>query len=79
MAKTLEQKFEKPPRLAQLILLLIPFVNWVTEVVVRWSHALRTKSLIKIIIAIIVTFGGLIVGWIDLVWCLLFKHMIFCD
>ncbi len=79
MAKTLEQKFEKLPRLAQLILLLIPFVNWVTEVVVRWSHALRTKRLIKIIIAIIVTFGGLIVGWIDLVWCLLFKHMIFCD
>lgn len=79
MAKTLEQKFEKLPRLVQLILLLIPFVNWVTEVVVRWSHALRTKSLIKIIIALVVTIFGVIVGWIDLIWCLLFKHMIFCD
>lgn len=29
--------FNKQSRLVQLILLLIPGVNWITEIVVRWS------------------------------------------
>lgn len=74
----MEKWFEKQSRLVQLILLLIPGVNWVIEVLVRWSHALRKGSLFKYIIAIVVTFTGFVFGWVDLVWCLLFKHMIFC-
>jgi hypothetical protein len=74
----MEKWFEKQSRLVQLILLLIPGVNWVIEVLVRWSHALRKGNLFKYIIAIVVTFAGLVFGWVDLVWCLLFKHMIFC-
>ena len=74
----MEKRFEKQSRLVQLILLLIPGDNWVIEVLVRWSHALRKESLFKYIIAIVVTFAGLVFGWVDLVWCLLFKHMIFC-
>lgn len=79
MSKSIEKSFESLPRLIQIILLLIPGVNWITEVVVRWSHALNTKSTIKYIVAIFVTVFGLVVGWIDLIWCLLFKHLIFCD
>ena len=75
----MEKWFEKQSRLVQFLLLLIPGVNWVIEIGVRWSHALRTKSVIKIIIAILVTFFGLIIGWLDMIWCLLFKHLIFCD
>ena len=75
----MEKWFEKQSRLVQILLLLIPGVNWVIEVLVRWDHALKKKSLVKYIIAIVVTFAGLIVGWIDMVWCLLFKHLIFCD
>ncbi len=75
----MEKWFEKQSRLVQILLLLIPFVNWIIEVGVRWSHALRKGSLIKYLIAIIVTFGGVFVGWLDMVWCLLFKHLIFCD
>lgn len=69
--------FNKQSRLVQIILLLIPFVNWITEIVVRWSSFLKTKSIITLITAIVVTFFGVIVGWIDLIWCLLFKHLIF--
>ena len=29
--------FNKLPRLVQIILLLIPGVNWAVEIVVRWS------------------------------------------
>lgn len=75
----MEKWFEKQSRLVQIILLLIPVVNWVVEIVVRWSHALRKGSLLKYLIAIIVTFGGLFIGWLDMIWCLLFKHLILCD
>ena len=75
----MEKWFEKQSRIVQLILLLIPGVNWVVEVLVRWSHALRKGSLFKYLIAIVVTVFGAFVGWLDLVWCLLFKHLIFCD
>ena len=75
----MEKWFEKQSRLVQVILLLIPGVNWVIEVLVRWSHALRKGSLFKYLIAIVVTVFGAFVGWLDLVWCLLFKHLIFCD
>lgn len=77
--KTLENAFEKLPRLAQIILLLIPGVNWVTEILVRWSHALHRGGFFKYLIAILVTVFGLAFGWIDVIWCLLFKHLIFCN
>ncbi len=82
MAKSrgFEKKFEALPKLYQIILLLIPVVNWVTEVLVRWSHALRKGSLIKLIIAILVTIpSGIIIGWLDAIWCVLFGHMFLCD
>ena len=75
----MEKWFEKQSRLVQIILLFIPVVNWIVEVGVRWSHALKKGSLLKYLIAIIVTFGGLFIGWLDMIWCLLFKHLILCD
>ncbi len=69
--------FNRQSRLIQIILLLIPFVNWIVEILVRWSAFLKTKSIITLIVAILCTFFGLAFGWIDLIWCLLFKHLIF--
>ena len=68
--------FKKQSKLMQVILLLIPGVNWITELLVRWSVALRTKGILHIVIAILVTVGGLAFGWLDLVWVLLFGHLI---
>ena len=68
--------FNSCSRLVQLILLLIPFVNWFVEIGVRWSNFLEKKGLISLILAIVVTFFGLVFGWVDLIWCLLFKHLI---
>ncbi len=67
--------FNSQSRLIQIILLLIPVVNWVVEILVRWSKFFKEKGLISLIIAIVVTFFGLFVGWLDLIWCLLFKHL----
>ena len=35
------KSFNSLPRLVQIILLFIPFVNWVVEILVRWSDALN--------------------------------------
>ncbi len=71
--------FNKQSRIIQLILLLIPLVNWVVELCVRWSNFFEKKGLFSLIVAIVVTFGGLIIGWVDFVWCLLFNHLIFAE
>lgn len=69
--------FNKQSRFVQILLLLIPGVNWVVEILVRWSAFFKRKKVITLIVAILVTFCGLAFGWVDLVWCLLFKHLIF--
>ena len=68
--------FNKQSRLVQILLLLIPGINWIVEIGVRWSIALRKKSLIRTLIAILVTFTGFAFGWLDLLWILLFNHLI---
>lgn len=70
--------FNRLPRLVQIILLLIPGVNWVVEIFVRWSTWLKKKGLIRLIVCIIVTIpSGIIIGWLDCIWCLLFKKLCF--
>lgn len=72
-----DKAFNKQSRLVQIIFLLIPGLNWITELLVRWSVALRTKSVLHIVIAVLVTIpAGIAFGWLDLVWVLLFNHLI---
>ncbi|HIY98112.1 MAG TPA: hypothetical protein H9677_01895 [Firmicutes bacterium] len=67
--------FNKQSRLVQVLLLLIPVVNWITEIVVRWSTFFKKGGIIRLIVCIVVTFLGIIVGWIDLIWVLITKHL----
>ncbi|MBQ3597409.1 MAG: hypothetical protein II988_06335 [Clostridia bacterium] len=68
--------FNKQSRIVQILLLLIPGVNWITELVVRWSTYLKKGGLIRLVVCILVTIpSGVIIGWLDLVWVLLFKHL----
>ena len=67
--------FNKQSRLVQIILLLIPVVNWVVELIVRWSTWLKKGGLIRLIISILTIPFGIIFGWIDLIWVLLFKKL----
>ena len=76
---TFEKKFNKQSRLIQLILLLIPVVNWVVEFLVRGSRYLRTrksKDLLVLILAII-PFTGMILGWLDLICVILYNRLSF--
>ena len=71
------KKFQQLPRLIQFLLLLIPFVGWITEIVVRVSALLEKPDLRNILGFI---FGLLIpvFSWLDLIWVLLFKHLVLC-
>ena len=69
--------FSKQSKLVQILLLLIPGVNWVVEILVRWSAFLRKPKLLTLIFAVVVTVGGLVFGWVDLLWVLLFNHLLF--
>ncbi len=68
--------FNRQSRLVQIILLLIPGVNWIVEIFVRWSTFLKKGGLIRLIVSILVTVFGIIFGWIDLIWVLLFKKLL---
>ena len=68
--------FNSQSRLVQIILLLIPVVNWIVEIGVRWSHFFEKKGVVSLILALVVTIIGVVWGWVDLVWCLFFNHLI---
>lgn len=73
------KSFNNLPRLIQALLLLIPGVNWITEILVRWSNWLRKKGLIRLILALAYTIFGIVLGYLDLIWVLLFKHLFWAD
>lgn len=51
--------FYKQNKLLQVILLIIPVVGWIVELLVRLSVALRTKSVLHIVVFVLF----LVVGW----------------
>ena len=65
--------FNKQSVLLKVILLLIPFVGWVVECLVRLSVMLRTKSAVHIVVFLLFLFVGW--GWvlnvIDLIYMVL--------
>ena len=66
--------FKKQSRLVQLLLLIIPVVNWIVEMYVRWPIWNKKGGLLRLIICILVTVPtGIAFGWIDFVWNLLFR------
>ena len=73
--------FNKQSTLLKVILLILPVVGWIVECLVRLSVALRTKSVLHIVIFVLF----LVVGWgwflgvIDLIYLILKGHLILAD
>lgn len=67
--------FNKQSRLVQVLLLLIPIVSWVVEIYVRVTAVLQKPTVGNILGLVF----GLIIpvfGWFDLIWVLLFNHLV---
>ena len=62
--------FHKQSKLIQIILLIIPFVGWIMEILVRWSAWLKNREVLNLVVALVVTFTSWIpiIHWIDAVW-----------
>ena len=75
---TFDKWFNSQSTLLKVILLIIPFVGWIMELLVRLSVMLRTKSVLHIIVFILF----LVVGWgwvlclIDLIYMIITGHLI---
>ncbi len=61
----MDKWFHKQNKLVQVLLLLIPFVNWITEVLVRWSAFLKKGGALRLVISLVVTIFGVVIGWLD--------------
>ncbi len=68
--------FNSCSRLVQIILLIIPVVNWIVEILVRADDFISDKKMSSLLFLIIFILGGWILGYVDLVWVLLFHHLI---
>ena len=74
------KKFNELSKVVRVILLIIPFVNWLVEIIVRWSLYLEKKDNGSLLMAIIVTiFFGNFVGIIDAIFTLLQDTLVLTD
>ena len=68
--------FHKQSKLVQVLLLIIPVVNWFVEILVRWSAFLKKGGFVRFIVCIIVTILGVVIGWLDALWTLFTNKLI---
>lgn len=74
----IESRFRKRGRLFRILLLIIPIINWVTEILVRWSRWNRKRGLGSLLMAVLATFPtGIVLGYVDAIWTLLFNRILF--
>ena len=68
----MEKWFNKQGLLVKFLLLLIPGVNYVVEILLRWSQWSKKQSVVRLIIALIATIPtGIALGLIDAILVLL--------
>ena len=62
--------FHNQNKLVQIILLIIPFVGWILDLLVRWSALLKNQTPVNLVMALVITiFGGFwILTILDAVW-----------
>ena len=70
--------FSKQGLIVKLLLLLIPAVNWITEIAIRWTNFLKKGSILNLIFAIFVTVGGgIVMGYLDAIFVLISGKVLF--
>lgn len=68
---TFDKWYEGQSRLLKIILLLIPFVGWIVEILVRVSACLRKGTSVNLLGLVLFVLFGLILAYVDL-FCLIF-------
>ena len=71
--------FDKQSKVVKAILLIIPFCNWIVEIILRVEALIKkntTNNIIGLILSIIV---GVLLGWIDAVLVLTDNNFLLLD
>ena len=78
---TFDKWFNSQSTLIKAILLLLPFVGWVCECLVRLSVALRTKSGVHVVVFVLflVVGWGWFLGLIDFIYLLVKGNLILAE
>ncbi len=78
---TFDKWFNKQSTLVKVLLLVIPFVSWVVELLVRLSVALRTGNIVHIIMFVlfVVVGWGVIPAILDLVYLMVTGHLFLAE
>ena len=63
--------FNEQSKLIKIILLVIPFVGWIVEVLVRLSALIRKSSTLNIAGFIVFLIGGVFFAYVDLVFVII--------
>ena len=76
---TFDKWFEKQSLLLKIILLVIPFVGWVVEILIRVSAVIRKASVLNIVGLVIGVIGGLIWAIVDLVFVIISGNLLLLE
>ena len=72
----MDKWFHNQNKLIQVLLLIIPVVNWIVEILVRWSAFIRKGGFVRFLVCVIVTILGVVIGWLDAIWTLITNKLI---
>lgn len=72
--------FNKQSRLLQILLLVIPGLNYFVELILRWEQFLKKKDFLTLIIAILSTVTlGVLLGYVDCIVLILTGKLFLAD
>ena len=72
--------YNSKSKVIRVILLFVPFVNWIFEMVIRWTLFIEKKGAPNLVLAILVTaFFGNIFGIVDAIFTIIEDKMILTD
>lgn len=74
-----DEWYNKQDRLIKIILLVIPFVGWVVEVLIRISAFLKKQTVLNLAGLILFGVFGSVITYADLVWILLTNHHVLME
>ena len=78
---TFDKWFEKQDRIVKIILLIIPFVGWLVEILVRISAVLRKSSTTNLLgLVLFIVLGGIwVLNLIDLIYFIVTDKFLFYE
>ncbi len=50
--------FHSQNKIVQIVLLIIPFVGWIVDLLVRWSAFIKKQTLVNLVMALVITILG---------------------